>query len=393
MPPPIYITGIGLISAAGGDVSQTLSSFRNGAPAAEPKPFSETTLDCPAFPAAQKPQSSLCQTDCPSRTVVLALHAVEEALERAGRPDRETTLRIGVCMGTTVACQLNNLRFYKQFRQASRASLEPVRDFLNGNLAEFVAASLDAHGPRATVVNACSSGADAIGTAVHWLQNDLCDIAVAGGADELNRIPICGFHSLGIMSDNPCKPFDRNRDGLNLGEGAGALVLESETSARRRGREQELFLKSYAAGCDAHHITAPHPEGVGLKLALEYALKSAEIKPDDIAFVNAHGTATPDNDQVEGNVLAEFFGEDLVFLSTKGYTGHTLGAAGALEAGFTALALQEGWLPANRSFQNADPDIPISPVVEKTPIVGRAAVSTSLAFGGNNAAIVIGRGT
>jgi 3-oxoacyl-(acyl-carrier-protein) synthase len=189
-----------------------------------------------------------------------------------------------------------------------------------------------------------------------------------------------------------CAPFDRDRQGLNLGEGAGVLVLEKKSIALQRGRSSDLFLGGYGSLSDAYHLTAPSPDGVGLKASLRTALDEAGITPQEVAFVNAHGTGTADNDQVEGTVLAEVFGAGLKMLSTKGYTGHTLGAAGGLEAVFTAAGLREGWIPASAGFLNRDEAIPLAPVREKTPVCGRYAVSTSLAFGGNNAAIVIGRG-
>jgi 3-oxoacyl-(acyl-carrier-protein) synthase len=267
-----------------------------------------------------------------------------------------------------------------------------VDRFLKGNLAESIARKTKARGPQLTIVNACSSGTDAIGAALSWLKSDLCDIVIAGGADELNHVPYCGFGSLGILNPGLCSPFDRDRKGLNLGEGAGVVVLEKKSSADKRGRSSDLVLLGYGSSSDAYHLTAPSPEGVGLKASLSAALAEAEIEPQDVSFVNAHGTGTNDNDLVEGNALAEIFGKALTMLSTKGFTGHTLGAAGGLEAVFTALGLREGWIPASAGFQNKDEAIPIAPVRERTAIPGQFAVSTSLAFGGNNAALVIGQG-
>ncbi|MFW5982612.1 MAG: beta-ketoacyl-[acyl-carrier-protein] synthase family protein [Candidatus Brocadiia bacterium] len=329
--------------------------------------------------------------DSLSRTAALALEAGQQALAKAGNPEDAEDVTIGVCMGSTVAVQLNDMEFYQSYRASGRPPMEPVHSFLEGNLSSVVADVLRCDGPRSTVVNACSSGADAIGMAVEWLRAGLCDAVLAGGADELSRVPLSGFYSLGIMSDSPCRPFDARRDGLNLGEGAGVLVLESARSARSRGLEPELVLAGYGCAADAHHLTAPHPEGRGLRKAITVALEEAGVVAEDISFVNAHGTATPDNDRIEGEVLADIFGSRLLYLSTKGYTGHTLGAAGGLEAAFTALALREGWLPKNRGSETPDPQIPLAPLSTKTDIgPGRkAAVSTSLAFGGNNAALVI----
>lgn len=241
------------------------------------------------------------------------------------------------------------------------------------------------------MVNACSSGTDALGVALSWLKSGLCDIAIAGGSDELNHVPYCGFASLGIANPSLCAPFDRDRQGLNLGEGAGVLVIERKSIASLRGKASDLFLAGYGSSNDGYHLTAPSPDGIGLRASFQTALQEAGIEPGDVSFVNTHGTGTRDNDLVEGKVMMDLFGPDLKMLSTKGFTGHTLAAAGGLEAVFTAAGLRAGWIPASAGFQTRDEAIPMAPVREKTRINGRYAVSTSMAFGGNNAAIVIGR--
>jgi len=373
----IVITGMGVISAAGNNLPETLDTFqckrRNRAPLFEvksiPKKWQKNRM----------------------RTLSLALCAVEEALNDAELKKDIGHFRVGVCLGTTVASQLNDVDFYRSYRSTGKAPMDSVNRFLKGNLAQAVANTIGAKGPCVTVVNACSSGADAIGVALSWLRNGECDIAIAGGADELNRIPICGFGALGIVSESLCAPFDRDRKGLNLGEGAGILVLERETCANKRGNVPILYLAGYGSSADAYHLTAPRPDGTGLEAALQRALSEAHISSKDVCFVNAHGTATSDNDRIEGAVLARVFGRDVNVLSTKGFTGHTLGGAGGLEAVFTGVALLEGWIPASAGFVHQDDEIPIKPVREKTSIQGSFAVSTSLAFGGNNAAIVIGR--
>jgi len=147
----------------------------------------------------------------------------------------------------------------------------------------------------------------------------------------------------------------------------------------------------FGSACDAHHLTAPHPEGRGLDAAVRAALMQARIEPDDVAFINTHGTATLDNDRAEGKVISRVFGNQIPFLSTKGFTGHTLGAAGGLEAAFTLLGLREGWIPASMGFETPDDEIALVPVRRRTEVAGKYALSTSLAFGGNNAALLIGR--
>ncbi len=386
----IFITGMGAISAAGADIPDTLISFKKGMRNGGTVTLFETVLDYPAFEVKTVPARFLGEGQ---RTIALALVAADEAMRGAGWSADMAKLRVGVCLGTTVASQLNDLDFYRTYRTTGAAPMEPVDRYLKGNLADAVAASIHAEGPSLTVVNACSSGTDAIGVALSWIRTGLCDIAIAGGADELSRIPYCGFGSLGIVSRNLCAPFDRDRKGLNLGEGAGVLILEREAVARGRGASLELVAAGFGASADAYHLTAPHPEGIGLESSIRIALRDAGIEPSDIAFVNAHGTATPENDLAEGKVLARVFGPGVAMLSTKGFTGHTLGAAGGLEAVFTALGLREGWLPASPGFTNQDPAIPVRPLQRETPVAGNFAVSTSLAFGGNNSAIVIGRRT
>jgi len=400
---PVRVTGLGCVSAAGRDVAATLASFRAGTRNPGRTTLFESPITAPVFEVRDLPREYLLPG---RRTLGLALMAVDMALADAGlaagaseaRQAPASTApgfggaRVGVCLGTTVASQLNDLEFYKSWRGIGKADLATVDRYLDGDLAGHIARKFGARGPALNVVNACSSGSDAIGVALSWLRAGLCDVAVAGGADELNRIPFDGFHSLGIMSPDPCAPFDRGRRGLNLGEGAGVIILETTAHAHARGLAAGPLLAGYGSGADAHHLTAPHPEGVGLKASIERALAESGAGPGEIAFVNAHGTATGDNDRVEGRLLAGMFGPGLRFLSTKGFTGHTLGAAGGLEAVFTVLGLREGWIPASAGFREPDPEIGAAPVSGVTEVRGRYALSTSLAFGGNNAALVFGRG-
>jgi 3-oxoacyl-(acyl-carrier-protein) synthase len=385
----MLITGLGVISAAGGTLSETLDSVARGQRNAGPLSLFPTKLQYPVFKVKHIPPDYYLEG---RRTLSLALIAVDQALADASLSDIPK-YRVCVCLGTTVASQLNDLHFYMTYREKNSAPMTAVDRFLKGNLAEYVARRIGARGPQLTVVNACSSGTDAIGVALSWLKSDLCDIVLAGGADELNHIPYCGFSSLGIVNPGLCAPFDRDRKGLNLGEGAGIVIIEKKSIAQKRGVRSDLFLAGFGASGDAYHLTAPSPDGVGLRASLRSALEEAGIHPREIAFVNAHGTGTIDNDLVEGKVLAEMFGSDIRMLSTKGYTGHTLGAAGGIEAVFTAAGLREGWIPASAGFQNRDDAIQVAPVKEKTAISGQYAISTSLAFGGNNAAIVLGLGT
>jgi len=379
----IAISGMGCISAAGKNTLEILDSFVNQEVNAGAVSLFKTALKSLVFEVRNFSSKEK------NRTLGLLLCAMEEALRDYGYDRLSLKNRVGVCIGTTVSSQLNNIEFYRNYREKGKTSIEPVDEYLGGNLAEVVARIYNLQGPCCVVVNACSSGADAIGIALSWLENGLCDIAIAGGADELNKIPLSGFNSLGIMSEELCMPFDENRQGLNLGEGAGLMILENHKIYSNKKEKPNLFVSGYGSSSDAYHLTAPHPNGEGLEIAIREALLRSEIDAHDICFVNAHGTATTENDKVEGLVLRRVFGNKVKFISTKGYTGHTLGAAGAIEAVFTALALREDWIPSSLGFVKEDDNIGISPVTEKTAINGKFAMSTSLAFGGNNAAVVI----
>ncbi|VAX38165.1 3-oxoacyl-[acyl-carrier-protein] synthase, KASII [hydrothermal vent metagenome] len=381
----VAISAMGCISAAGKNIMETLHSFEKEMSAPSAVSLFDTALKHPVFEVHN------FSSKHKNRTLGLLLCALEEALEKYDLEALSSKYKVGVCIGTTVASQLNSIEFYKDYREKGHASMAPVDAYLQGNLAEAIARIYNLKGPCCVVVNACSSGADAIGVASSWLENGFCDIAIAGGADELNKIPLCGFHSLGIMSAVQCAPFDQNRKGLNLGEGAGVMILENQNVYSKRKNSPDMFIAGYGSASDAYHLTAPHPEGKGLEAAINEALLRAKIYSKDICFVNAHGTATSENDKVEGKVLNRIFGDKVNFISTKGCTGHTLGAAGAIEAVFTALTLREGKIPASFGFVKEDPDIGISPVTKTTDINGRFAISTSLAFGGNNAAVVIGK--
>jgi 3-oxoacyl-(acyl-carrier-protein) synthase len=386
----IFVTGVGIISAAGKGEEETLECFYEGRRNAGPVSLFASDIKSPVYEVRDLFCGYFPER---LRTLNLCLAAIDDALEGNCSVTRAALKgkRIGVAIGTTVGSILNDLDFYREYRKTGKASMVAVDHYLQGDLASVVHSFLETHGPSVTVVNACTSGADAIGMAMSWIKAGLCEIAIAGGSDEMNQVPLSGFRSLGILSDSLCAPFDRNRNGLNLGEGAAVLILENETSLRQRGQRARAIIRGYGSSNDAHHLTAPDPDGQGLERAVTTALKAAAIRPDQISFINVHGTATRDNDCVEGLVLSRLFGRQAKFLSTKGYTGHTLGAAGVLEASFSLLALEQEWIPQSAGFSEEDPTIGISPVKERTSIEGQLALSTSLGFGGCDAALVIER--
>ncbi|OGV74003.1 MAG: beta-ketoacyl synthase [Lentisphaerae bacterium RIFOXYB12_FULL_65_16] len=386
---PVPITGLGCLCAAGPNLSACMQNLFGGMRV--PRPPSRFSTTHPVrFPVFEIMDDLPLPGAGLSRTCRLALAAAHEAVLDAGLPpDLLRGQRVGVCIGTTVGCTFNNEEFYRDFRSGGSPAPELVRRFLQSNPASAIAREFDLNGPCQTLVNACSSGTDAIGIAADWIRSGICDIAIAGGADELSRVTYNGFISLLITDSAPCRPFDRDRKGLNLGEGAAMLVLESARSASGGNRPPRATVLGYGLACDAHHLTAPHPDGAGLKRAMHDALAQSGIDVGNIAFVNAHGTGTPDNDRVESGVLAEML-PGVPFLSTKGYTGHTLGAAGAIEAAFTVACLTAGRIPASAGFVTQDPALPVSPVRTVTAVRTRAAMSQSLAFGGNNGVLVIG---
>ncbi|MCP4671179.1 MAG: beta-ketoacyl-[acyl-carrier-protein] synthase family protein [Desulfobacula sp.] len=392
----ILITGIGVISALGNSLDETLQALTENRINDSKIDLFECDIDKPVFKINLLNKTS----NSKMRTKQLADIAFKQALVQAEIIDSEKSgfcrpglkdLRIGICCGTTVASQLNDIEFYRQFRAGSVKSHDPVKHYLLGNISQALLLEHGFSGPGINVVNACSSGTDAIGVAMSWIKKGICDIAIAGGADELNRVPVAGFNSLGILSDSVCKPFDKNRDGLNLGEGSAFVVLEKESTAMARKAPVLAECCSYAIAADGYHLTTPRPDGKGLKTAIKKALFNADLSAEDIDFINAHGTATKNNDQVEGFVFKNMFSQKTKVFSIKGYTGHTLGAAGAIDAAVTILSLKKQWLPMNAGFLEEDPEIALSPVTKNISFKAEYALSTSLAFGGKNSAVIFRR--
>ncbi len=393
---PVAITGIGCVCAAGETVQACMDSLFHGVRRPGPPQGFEHAhpVDYPVFEVPDQFCHGNDEAEPEvSRTNRLAMVAAKAAIRNAcWNDDIVGRKRIGICIGTTVGSAMNNEAFYAEYKRGLHPPMGAINRFLSNNPAATLAASFGLTGPAQTVVNACSSGTDAVGMGALWIRSGICDAVIAGGADELCRVTYNGFISLMITDGAPCRPFDRDRKGLNLGEGAAFLILESEETRQERGKEARAFALGYGSACDAHHLTAPSPDGKGLRQALQGALANSGVNASEVAFINAHGTATPDNDRVEAQILNEVF-PGTPFLSTKGYTGHTLGAAGAIEAAFTVICLEEGRIPASIGFANGDPELPTEPVSEPTAVAGKIAVSESLAFGGHNSAIVFSRVT
>lgn len=405
--PLAVVTGMGAVSSLGLNLTSCMDNMFNAPPVpAPPRRFSTdhavaySVFSLPGFSDcnlsdSNLPDSGLANFNLERRerelslTAQMAIVAAREALADAGL-DRESLKgkTVGVCMGTTVGAVLNNDPFYIQYRQGKRPSMEPIIRFLSSNPAQAVASALDLSGPVQTVVNACASGADAVGVGAGWIRSGLCDLVIAGGTDELCKVTYNGFISLMITDSEPCRPFDAGRRGLNLGEGAAALVLEPHAgNSSPLGERVRAGIVGYGSACDAYHLTAPRPDAKGLCSALEIALAQGGTDIADIGFVNAHGTGTRENDRMEMTVFQDHL-PGIPFFSTKGYTGHTLGAAGALEAAFTIASLNMGKIPGSRGFSTPDPDFTVTPISNVKSINASTAISQSVAFGGNNVVLV-----
>lgn len=255
------------------------------------------------------------------------------------------------------------------------------------SLGDFVQAATGLRGPCVTVATACSSSAKVFAQAARLIHAGLADAALVGGVDTLCGSVLFGFNSLGLVSANPCRPFDRDRDGLSLGEAGGFALLE-----RAEPGAGGLRLCGWGESSDAHHMSAPHPEGLGATLAMRDALARAGITADEVGYLNLHGTSTPANDAVEAAAVAALFPATLHASSTKGWTGHTLGAAGIVESVFALVALEHGLLPG--ILHSETPDPACGPQIRFDNVEGAAiryAMNNSFGFGGNNAALVFGR--
>ena len=390
----VSVTGTGCVSALGLNIDDCMRHmFANVRNTTFPSRF---TTDHPIkYPVFQIPDKFNPQVSRKDKnltlTAQLGLAAVYHALEDAGIDPRDLQKkRVGVCMGTTVGCTLNNDQFYIDYKLGKTPGMEPIKRFLNSNPAASIVKEFDLEGPVQSVVNACASGTDAIGIGALWIKAGLCDLVIAGGTDELCKVTYNGFISLMIMDSDLCKPFDQKRNGLNLGEGAAAMILEPVPQKALLPSHHKCFTAGYGSACDAYHLTAPKPDGQGLKKALKEAIQQSHLDNSDIGFINAHGTGTKDNDQVEDLVFSEIL-PDVPFFSTKGYTGHTLGAAGAIEAAFTIQSLISEKIPTSIGFSNKDGALKNIPVQKAQKLSCRAAISDSVAFGGNNSILIFSK--
>jgi 3-oxoacyl-[acyl-carrier-protein] synthase II len=331
-----------------------------------------------------------------SRSDRIGMQAAREAVADARLlDDAVDRARVGVFLGAGTADLLRNEDFYRTWITSGLERTRPsdVWNHFASTPVDVVAECFGLEGPRACVVAACSSSTIAIGRAVEAIRAGRADAALAGGTDALSRLTFSGFNLLRLMDVAPCRPFDRSRAGMNIGEGAGILVLENLDRARRRGARIYAELAGHGVACEAFHPTAPEPEGRPVAAVVNLALRDAGIHPDEVDHINAHGTATPQNDAAEARGFRRVFGDrvsQIPVTSLKSMIGHCLGAAGAVEAAALVLTVARGAIPPTINHTETDADCPIDVVANRARTHRvRCAVSTSLGFGGNDSAIVI----
>jgi 3-oxoacyl-[acyl-carrier-protein] synthase-1 len=316
------------------------------------------------------------------------------ALQQDGMMESIATLRekhgaerVAIVLGTsTSSIGATEEAYARQQDGRFPADLDRPRIHTPHSLGAFVEAATGLHGPCITVATACSSSAKVFAQAARLIDAGLADAALVGGVDTLCGSVLYGFNALGLVSPQPCRPFDAHRDGLSLGEAGGFAVLEPAVDG-----EPGLQLRGYGESSDAHHMSAPHPEGLGARLAMQGALRSAGIDAGDIGYLNLHGTATPANDKVEALAVAAMFPPTLHASSTKGWTGHTLGAAGIVESVFALLALEHGLLPGTLNSGEHDADNGPQVRFDEARRDIAYAMNNSFGFGGNNCSLVFGR--
>lgn len=394
---PLLLSSYTATTSLGRGLDALLAGLRQGRSGLQPCTFESVRLDTwigeVAAVDGEKLPKSLARYDCRNnRLAQLGLEAdgfaerVREAISRYGKS------RVGVFLGTSTAGILQAELAYRRRDPVSGALPD---DFIYRtthnffSLAEFTRDYFALEGPALGVSTACSSSAKVFAVAARQLASGLIDAAIVGGVDSLCLTTLYGFASLQLTSPTPCRPYDIARNGISVGEGAAFALLERAPENPAPGA---ILLLGTGESSDAYHMSSPHPEGLGAQMAMAAALRSAELAPADIDYLNLHGTATPANDAAEGKAVAALFGDRVPCSSTKGATGHTLGAAGAVEAIVCALALNHDLLPGSPNTENLDPAIPLQYLLQSRPGKVRHALSNSFGFGGSNCSLVLGAG-
>jgi 3-oxoacyl-(acyl-carrier-protein) synthase len=398
MGPEIYIAGIGAITAIGNNVAQCLSSFENEKAGMGDIAYLDT-LHRHKMPVAEVKLSNKQLAEITgisttiSRTTLLGLIAAKEALSDAFMDDF-SSLRTGFVSANTVGGMDKSEDFFKDFVSDHRkGKLRNVFDHECGCVTEAIADQLGIRDYMTTLSTACSSSANAISYGARLIKNNLLDVVLAGGTDALTKFTLNGFNTLMILDKDYCRPFDENRQGLNMGEGAGYVVLVSAEVAKTLSKELYCKLSGYNNSNDAYHQTASSPDGTGPYLAMRGALVKSGLNPSNIDYINLHGTGTPNNDAAEGTAVKRLFDPNYPPMSsTKSFTGHTLGASGGIEAVFSILAIKYGIIYPNLRFETQMHEFSFAP--EKRFLTGQTmnhVMSNSFGFGGNCTSLIFSR--
>lgn len=394
----IWVTGIGVVSSIGMNVEQSLSSFRDGRRGLGSIEILDT-IHKPGFKVGEIRLTNpelMKFLEIPAgeyrkytRTSLIGMVAAREACMDAGI----NTVDDGISTALVSATTVGGMDKTEQEFTGDDPSTGFIRTHPCGDSTDKIADFLGHSGYRTTLSTACSSGANAIIHGARLIRHGVVQRAIVGGVDALSRFTLNGFNSLMILDKDYCRPFDRNRKGLNLGEGAGYLVLESEKLASSSGSGKYCRLSGYANTNDAYHQTASSPEGEAAYSAMAGAIAMSGIEKGEIGYINAHGTGTENNDASEGKALVRLFGDELPpFSSTKSFTGHTLGAAAGLEAVFSVLAIRYGLLLPNPGFSEPMEELAITPVTSmKEGMSIEHVLSNSFGFGGNNSSLTFSK--
>lgn len=383
---PYAITAWSVCTALGVTTRETVEALREGRSGLRTPPVAlpfETV--CGALPAAlPRLPAPLARYESPVARIIAQLHEevrgpVAEAVRRYGSD------RVAVVLGTSVGGLAVTEEALSEY--ASTGKIPDDYDLHERHslraIADVLCAAAGVRGPRYVLSTACSSSGKVFASAQRLLDADVVDAVLVGGVDSLCQTTIRGFYGLSVLSPVRCRPFGRDREGMNLGEGGALFLVEREGEARAR-------LLGVGESSDAFHMSSPHPEGAGARAAMLGALSQAGLGPEAVSTVNAHGTGTPKNDAVEALVLRELFGDALPVVSTKGATGHTLGAAGAIEAAFSLVAIEQGWIPPSLGADPVDPGVGIHVNRARRELGCRAVLSNSFGFGGSNVSVLFG---
>jgi len=391
--PRVVVSGLGVVSPYGAGTKTFWAGLASGACAIKPITLIETegfrsriAAEIPGDTVAALPASRRR-----SRADRLALAAATEALADAGlHADERAAAALAV--GAVGGGMFEGEEWYWEETRSGKPSpkIRALRSILPYSHAETLGWRLGLRGPKETLIMACASGAASIALGADLIREGAAPAALVGGVDAFTRLCFMGFNALKLLDPEPCRPFDRDRRGMSIGEAAAFLVLEDAERCRQRGARVYAELAGAGMTTDAYHVTAPHPDGEGMMDAMRLALSAARLTPDGIGYVNAHGTGTPQNDRIEALALSRVFGDGAALVSsTKSLIGHTMAAAGSVEAVATVLALVHDLVPPTANLRNVDPEVPFDcvPLTARPAELG-AAMSNSFGFGGQNVSLI-----